>query len=195
MTGFEYEFVKIAKEEKEEYKKNTYSLGVFPYLQDSASGEGFGESLAIARFMCNTKSESGLYGTTAYETGLIDQVIDRHVFANSMTLMKVLGPVLGFGATTEEQAKEFAKKAKDYFKQLDGELKDKSYFVGDRLTLADVYIAVSMNLFVALFLDAGFRKALPNLMKWYDSVRNEEALVSVLGKPRYCGKALKAKTE
>ena len=148
--------------------------------------------MAIARFMCNSNHEAGLYGATAYETALIDEVIERHLAAYNQVLSKVFAPIFGFGTLTEDESKDLTKRAKDYFKQLDGLLKDKEFFVGDRLSLADVYIISQMNLFVATFLDAGFRKALPNLMKWYDSVRNNENIVSVLGKPRYCGKAFKA---
>lgn len=194
LTGFEHEFVKISNEEKEEYKKNVYSLGVFPYLKDESTGEGLGESLAIARFMCNSKVEAGLYGSSSYESALIDEVIERHLFASGQTFHKVFVAIFGFSALSEEASKESTKKLKDYVRNLDERLKDKEYFVGDKLTLADVYVAVSLNYLMATFLDAGFRKAIPNVMKWYENVRNQEAFVSVLGKPRYCGKSFKLKT-
>lgn len=194
MTGFEHEFVRISEQEKEDYKKNINPRGVFPYLKDESSGEGLGESLAIARFMCNTKVEAGLYGSTVYETARIDELIERHLFVFGQSVFKVLGPILGFMPTSEEEFKEHSKKLKDYLMTLDALLKDKEYFVGDKLSLADVYIAVSLNLIMALAVDAGFRKAIPNLTTWYGKVRANEALETILGKPRYCGKALKPKT-
>lgn len=194
MTGFEYEYVKIEQEGKEDFKKNVYSVGLFPYLQDE-SGEGFGESLAIARFMCNSKVEAGLYGATTYETAQIDEVIERHFFNFNMSMLKVILPVFGYAAISDENNKDCNKRMKDYLRSLDETLKDKQYFVGDKLSLADVYVASTLNIFFATVLDAGFRKAIPNLTKWYESVRNHEEIVAVLGKPRYCGKALKPKLE
>ena len=62
---------------------------------------------------------------------------------------------------------------KEYFTQIDKLLKDKSYFVGDKITLADVYVAVSMNLLMATLIDEEYRKELPNLTTWYERIRNK----------------------
>lgn len=191
LTGFEHEFVRIAPEGKEEYKNNVYSAGVFPYLKDESSGEGLGESLAIARFMCNSTSK--LYGSTAYETALIDEAIERHHHSLSFVLMKVLGSVLGHHPIKEEAFKDLSKRMKDYFMTLNDLVKDKEFIVGDSLTLADVYIAVSLNLFFASALDAGFLKAIPHLAKYYKSIRSNSVIESHLGKARFIGKALKPK--
>lgn len=189
LTGFEYEHVKVKADEKEEYKNNTYSLGLFPYLQDSASGDGFGESLAIARFMCNSTVK--LYGSTAYETAKVDEVLERHLAALNQSFMKVLPATLGYMKAKEANFKDGMKKIKDYIRTLDEEIKDKEYFVGDSLTLADVYLVVTINFFIATILDAGFRKAVPNFMKWYEKVRGHEAIEAHLGKQRYIGKPMK----
>ena len=39
--------------------------------------------------------------------------------------------------------------------------------------------------------DAGFRKAMPNLTKWFDYFRNHGAVVRRFGQIRVCSKALK----
>ena len=102
MTGFEHEFVKISNDEKEDYKTNVYSAGVFPYLKDETTGEGLGESVAIARFMCNSKQEAGLYGSSAYEAAKIDEVVDRNIATFNGVAMKFLYAVLGYGESTKE---------------------------------------------------------------------------------------------
>ena len=61
---------------------------------------------------------------------------------------------------------------KEYFTLIDKLLKDKNYFVGDKITLADIYVAVSMNLLMATLIDEEYRKELPNLTAWYERVRN-----------------------
>lgn len=193
MTGFEYEYVKLAKSDVEEYKKSTYSQGVFPYLKDETSGEGWGESVAIARFMCNSKPESGLYGSTLYESAQIDEVIERHMFAFQQFIMKEVGSVVGFFSITEEKHAEHTKKLKDYLEKLNTLLDGKQYFVGEKLTLADVYVCMSMNLFMATVIDAELRKSVPHLTAWYERVRANGTIVSYLGTPRYIGAALHPK--
>lgn len=193
MTGFEHEFVKISNDEKEDYKTNVYAAGVFPYLKDETTGEGLGESVAIARFMCNSKQEAGLYGSSAYEAAKIDEVVDRNIATFNGVAMKFLYAVLGYGESTKEDFAEHSKKFKDYLRLLDEHLKDREYFVGDKLSLADVYLATSFNLLFATYIDAGFRKAVPNLTKWYGGVRTHAVIEHHLGKARYCGKAFKPK--
>ena len=195
MTGFEHEFVKVAKDGKEEYKQNVYAAGLFPFLKDESSGEGLSESLAIARFMCNSKPEAGLYGTSTEEIAQVDEVLEKHLYNFSMIFGRVFPAVFGFTATNDDDFKDAMKRFKDHLMGLDALLKDKSYFVNERLTLADVYVAVSLNLPMATIIDAGFRKALPNLVKWYESVRAHGTIEKYLGKARFIGKPMKPKTE
>jgi glutathione S-transferase len=191
LTGFEHEYVRLANEDKEEFKKNKYFAGTLPYLEDTATGEGFGESVAIARFMCNSKPEAGLYGSSAYETSKIDEVIDGFMSNLNNHGVKILYATLGFAKLDDETFKTQSKNWKDYLRLLNDRLEGKEYLVGDKLSLADVYVAVSLNLFFATSLDAGFRKAIPHLTKWYESVRNNEVIVKHLGKPRFAGKGIK----
>ena len=192
-TGFEHEFVKVEPEGVEEYKKNTYSLGTFPYLQDSATGEGFGESVAIARFMCSSKPEAGLYGSSAIETAKIDQVIDEFMGKLGMYGSPVLAVVMGYTKGDEQTFKDQNKSWRDYLRALNDRLEGKEFLVGDKLSLADLYLANFLNYFFAIVLDAGFRKAIPHLTKWYEGVRGHEALTKFLGKPRFAGKGIKPK--
>lgn len=195
ITGFEHEFVKLAKSDVEEYKTSTYSQGVFPYLKDESSGEGLGESLAIARFMCNSKPESGLYGSSTHETALVDEVIDRHMSALNQFAFKVVGSLIGYSTTTEEKFAEQSKKFNEYLSRLNTLLDGKEYFVSEKLTLADLYVCMSMNLLMATYIDAELRATLPNLTAWYERVRKNATVVSFLGTPRYIGQALSPKTE
>ena len=160
-----------------------------PYL---VTEEGnIGESNAIARFMCNSKPDSGLYGSSVKDQAEIDKIIERHVSVFSMNGYPIFGPIFGFMQVPDEQFKDAMKKFKDYLRTLNDELEGKEFFHGDSLTLADVYIAVSLNLPFASFIDAGFRKAVPHLDAWYAKVRNHDDIVSVIGKPRFIGKPLK----
>lgn len=191
LSGFEHEYVRLAQEDKEEFKNTKYSAGLLPYLEDSATGEGFGESVAIARFMCNSKPEAGLYGSSVYETSQIDEAIDRHMSNLNNHGVKLLYPTLGFAKIDDETFKAQSKMWKDYLRAVNDRLEGKDYLVGDKLTLADVYFVTSMNLFFATNIDAGFRKAIPHLTKYYETVRSHDAIVKVFGKARFAGKGIK----
>ena len=143
--------------------------------------------------MCNSKPESGLYGSTLYESAQIDEVIERHMFAFQQFIMKEVGSVVGFFSITEEKHAEHTKKLKDYLEKLNTLLDGKQYFVGEKLTLADVYVCMSMNLFMATVIDAELRKSVPHLTAWYERVRANGTIVSYLGTPRYIGAALHPK--
>jgi elongation factor 1-gamma len=158
-------------------------------LKDTATGEGLGQSVAIARFMCNTHPESGLYGSTAYEAAKIDEVVDGHYAALNLTAMKFLPAVFGYKPISKDEFTESSKKFKDHLKALDELIKDKEFFVGDKLSLADVYLVSSLNLIFAIFIDAGFKKAIPSLTKYYETTRTHAAFEHHLGKARFCNKA------
>mmetsp|Transcript_15144 Transcript_15144/g.17547 ORF Transcript_15144/g.17547 Transcript_15144/m.17547 type:complete len:218 (-) Transcript_15144:37-690(-) len=193
LTSFEHEFVRIAPEDKEKFKAETYSAGLFPYLKDETTGEGIGESTAIARFMANSNPASGLYGSTVYESALIDEAIERHVFANNQFILKLLVAVIGFVPIKEEEFTEAVKRLKEYLAKLDGLLKDKTYFALEKLTLADLYVVQTVGFMFVTLIGAEDRAQLLNLVAWFDRVRANEAVTEILGKPRYIGVALKPK--
>ena len=83
------------------------------------------------------------------------------------------------------------KHAKEQAKILDTYLKGKTYLVGSKISLADLYLANSLTLSFQTIFDAGFRKAMPNLSSWFDRWAAEPAIVRRFGHIKGCGKALK----
>mmetsp|Transcript_15143 Transcript_15143/g.17543 ORF Transcript_15143/g.17543 Transcript_15143/m.17543 type:complete len:218 (-) Transcript_15143:37-690(-) len=193
LTSFEHEFVRIAPEDKEKFKAETYSAGLFPYLKNETTGEGLGESTAIARFMANSNPASGLYGSTVFESALIDEAIERHLFANNQFVFKAGIGILGYMAVKQEEFDEAVKKVNEYLAKLDGLLKDKTYFALEKLTLADLYVVQTVGFMFVTLIGAEDRAQLLNLVAWFDRVRANEAVTEILGKPRYIGVALKPK--
>lgn len=158
-------------------------------MKDTTTGEGLGQSVAIARLMCNTHPDSGLYGSTAFETAKIDEVIDGHYAALNLVAIKFFPAVFGYRPISKDEFTELSKKFKDHLKALDELIGDKEFFVGDKLSLADVYLVSSLNLFFAIFIDSGFKKAVPSLTKWYETTRTQAVFETHLGKARFCNKA------
>ena len=63
---------------------------------------------------------------------------------------------------------------------LDKILLNKTYLVGERVTLADIAVATSLYLPFKLVLDAEFRKKHQNLSRWYITLINQPAFKKVL---------------
>ena len=143
--------------------------------------------------MCQSKPESGLYGSTVYESALVDETVERHLYSFNQFIFKEVLAVLGYTPLTEEKHADSSKRLRDYFAKLNDLLQDKQYFVAEKLTLADAYVCVSTNLLMATIIDAEFRSTIPHFVAWYERVRSNPAVVSVLGKARYIGEALPAK--
>lgn len=59
------------------------------------------------------------------------------------------------------------------------------------MSLADLYVANSMTLAFQTIFDAGFRKAMPNMTKWFESIIALPAFVKRFGVIKSCAKALK----
>ena len=59
--------------------------------------------------MCYSNLESGLYGSTIYETGIIDEIIERHLYAYNQTIFKIVPSVLGYGPISKKDYSEFSK--------------------------------------------------------------------------------------
>lgn len=76
------------------------------------------------------------------------------------------------------QAVAGLKKSLDILEKI---LLNKTYLVGERITLADIAVSTSLYLPFKLVLDAGYRKGHPNLTRWYTTLINQPAFKKVLG--------------
>jgi glutathione S-transferase len=195
LTSFEHEFEKVSPEGKEEYKNNVNSRGLFPYLRVESENDGFGESVAIARFMCNSNPGAGLYGSSTEEIAQVDEVLDKNLCFLQRHFSRLVPAVFGYFKLSEDESKERQKALKDYLRELDQAIKDKEFFVAGKLTIADLYIVCSMSIPMGICVDAGFRKAIPNFMKYFEGVRANSVVEKYLGKQRYVGKGQKPQVQ
>jgi elongation factor 1-gamma len=68
---------------------------------------------------------------------------------------------------------------------------NKTHLVSNRLTVADIYLAVPLiNLFQSC-LDGGFRKAVPQVTSWIEAFIKLPEVVSRIGNVKFCVKAFK----
>lgn len=69
---------------------------------------------------------------------------------------------------------------------------DKSFLVGDSLTLADIFIVSTLLYPFKLVADAAYRKPFPNVERWFTACCAMDAFAQVVGHVTLCEKELPA---
>ncbi|ESO82572.1 hypothetical protein LOTGIDRAFT_134409 [Lottia gigantea] len=161
--GAEREFDDVRYTEKEwaEFKPKT-PFGVLPVLE--IDGKMFGESHAIYNYLAK---QFGFYGNNNLEQLEIDVV---------MSLMKEMEPFIleAFFETPDEKKKEelitrgFKENIPAYLRKNEKIMQDSGYFVGDKLSLADIAVYDLTNFFM---------RRDPNLMTPYPKLSASRKLI------------------
>jgi elongation factor 1-gamma len=121
------------------------------------------------------------------------QVIQyMHFVANEIVPLgfKWLIPLLGyipFDAKSVEEAKEAMKVPLGHLNQM---LSNKAFLVGESITLADIVCACDLYWLMQYVMDAEYRKPFGNVVRWFETVVNQENFKAVAGKFEFCSKAL-----
>ena len=183
-AGSSLEVVKITEKEK------SPKASSFPYLE-TASGDVICEVSAIANHLARMNPSSGLLGSTPFQQAQVNQWI---------SWAQCLSPVVESVATgIMGDPKKFnqavynndLKKLKDEAKTLSTYLKGKKWLVGDKVTLADLYCGHVLTQAFQLVLDAGFRKGVSDIGKWFEAFVALPQVVKSAGHIKSCAKALK----
>jgi len=165
-------------------KKNP--LGKVPVLE-TAEGSIF-ESNAIARYVAKLNNNGKLYGSSAYEGGLVDQWIDFSVGEIDLPAAAWLYPIFGylpFNKAATEKAKNDIRKVLEV---LNNHLATRTFLVGERVTLADIIVVCSLLRLYENVLDAGFRKSFTNTNRWFTTVVNQPNFKAVAGEVKLAEK-------
>jgi len=162
-----------------------FPLGKVPAFETS-DGKYLTESNAIAYYVANDQ----LRGNT---DELRAQVIQWFGFADSEILPASSAwvfPLLGimpYNKVNVENAKEDIKKVMTY---LNNYLQSKTYLVGERLTLADISVAMTMLYLYQYILEPNLRKPYQNVNRWFETVMNQPQVVAVVGNFKMADKTL-----
>jgi len=169
-------------------KKNP--TGQVPTL-DTPDGPIF-ESNAIAKYVARKGSDKGLYGANEYEASVIDQWIEFLRSNLERDGFAIVGPILGF-AEFNQAAHDKAKES--LFKNLailDAHFASNEWFVGKRVTLADIIYVVAAHAFFTMVLDAEDRKKFSHVTAWFGRATSQPQFSKILGEIKYAEKELAA---
>ncbi|KAK0041640.1 glutathione S-transferase 7 [Biomphalaria pfeifferi] len=173
-TGQKFEDIRITQEQWPSEKPKT-PFGQVPVIE--IDGKKYGQGLAIATYCAR---EFGLYGKSNLDALQIDQVVQLGVdFKTAATKL--------FYEKDEKKKEEILKSLKEvevpkylgFFEKLLKENKT-GYFVGNSLTLADVYVYDTIYFMVkkGILTTEGF----PHLQELYKKIVNHDKLKPYLEK-------------
>jgi elongation factor 1-gamma len=167
-----------------------FPLGKVP-AAETADGPLF-ESNAIARYVARS-GKNNLYGANNYEAALVEQWIEWVGSEISLASDAWTYPIFGyapFNAQATAKAKEDIRKG---MKFLNEHLLNHTFLVGQRVTLADIVVAMAFHRLYTVVLDANFRKPYQNVTRWFQTCVHQPQFKTVMGEVKLCEVAQQAK--
>lgn len=178
----------VAETKKAEFlEKSPY--GKVPVLETPEGS--ISEANAIARYVA--RQSKSLYGSSAFEAAQIDNWIEWAANEVELPGSVWVFPILGYVPNNKDatqKAKGDVRKALDY---LNKHLLTRTFLVGNRISLADIVVAMSLYHLYARVLDSGFRKGFVNTNRWYLTVVNQPEVKAVVGEVKLTDKMEVAK--
>ncbi|TNY17256.1 elongation factor 1-gamma 1 [Rhodotorula diobovata] len=156
-----------------------FPLGLVPALEKG--DYKLTEALAIASYLAQ-ENKSGLLGASKEDAA---DVLRWASWANADLLPSLAAwfrPLTG-AAPYQKPAVEAAKaKAVKHLEYLEKTLASRTFLVGERVTLGDVFVASVLFRGFENVLDAEWRKANPNTVRYWQTVIHQQPFFEVLGK-------------
>ncbi|KAJ1801383.1 Elongation factor 1-gamma, partial [Coemansia sp. RSA 2399] len=154
---------------------------------DGADGFTLTDSSAIAYYVASKAgSDSPLLGKTAEETAEILQYI---LFAEAdltPAVIGVLAPLLGFRPFIQPAFLAAEQDMTRFLDALNTMLVDKTYLVGERLTVADIIVACDLVMSFKQYLTAEDRKTYRNVARYFKTITGQAAFKAVVGDIELC---------
>ncbi|CAF2919768.1 unnamed protein product [Rotaria sp. Silwood2] len=135
------------------------------------------ESNAIAHYLSNEQ----LRGVTLVEQSEVLQWIEyseREINPVSATLVYPCMGILQFNKNNNEHAKS---ELKCILQLLNDYLRTRTYFVGERITLADITIACDLLLLFQWIIEIFMRETYSNVTRWFLTLIDQEEFQAVIG--------------
>ncbi|KAF8056035.1 elongation factor 1-gamma [Lyophyllum atratum] len=169
-------------------------LAKFPHGRipafEQADGFKLFEGVPIARYIASLAPNSGLLGGDLKESALVDQWIhlaDTEVDAYTSLIYQLLnGYITPYNKPIHST---FVERQTRALKTLNAHLATRTFFVGERITLADIYIAGVVKWATTLTVDAPLRAELPHLIRHLETIVNQPKIKDIFGPTEYVEKA------
>ena len=178
VLGKAIEEVVVTGEQKNKLTKN--SFGTFPMLEVDAD-TFICDSNAIVAYLVRSSGKSSLLGSNTFEEAQVDHWMD-FLRSETMPLVKALQwQTFGNIGCTSTEYNNIYTTFKDNAKIINKHLNGKSYFVGNTLTVVDIYFALSQVEMHQIIMDSNFRNSLNFANSLFKNVIEQEAFRNRMG--------------
>ncbi|KAI9855268.1 MAG: hypothetical protein M1824_006195 [Vezdaea acicularis] len=148
------------------------------------------EAIAIAIYITSQNEKTTLLGKTKQDYASILRWMS---FGNHEVLPKITGwtrPLTGKDPYNKKIVDDNQKAALKALEVLEKHLLIHTYLVGERITLADLFVAGLVSRGMELVLDKKYRSANPNLTRWYETI-TAQPIYAAIKKPDFIEEAIK----
>ncbi|ETI23050.1 hypothetical protein G647_04846 [Cladophialophora carrionii CBS 160.54] len=156
-----------------------------------ANGFILTESLAIAIYFASQNDKTTLLGKTKQDYASIVRWMS---FSNSEVLPNLSGwfsPLIGKIPYNKKSVDDFKKAALDAIHVLEQHFLVHTFLVGERITLADLYVTSQMSRGFQYVLDKEWRAENPNTTRWFETVVNQPIWKAIIENPIFVEEAVK----
>jgi len=172
----------------DDYRKLN-KLGKIPTFE-GADNYVLTEVIAIAVYLTSQNEKTTLLGKTKQDYASILRWLS---FANSELLPKLgaaFRPLLGKDPYNKKSVSDALEAGLKNSAVLEDHLWINTYLVGERLTLADLFVAAIATRGFNYIYDKEWRDAHPATVRWYETVSNQSIFSDVVEKAEFIAKAL-----
>jgi elongation factor 1-gamma len=163
--------------------------GKIPALE-TTDGFRLFEGSSIAKYIASLTPNSGLLGGDLKEAALVDQwvhFVDTELSANHSF---IVGLLRGFTIPYNKLLHtELTGRVVRALTTLNTHLASRTFLVTERITLADLALATTIQSAVNWTYDAALRASLPNVVRHMETVVNQPKLKDIYGETQYIEKA------
>ncbi|RMZ86043.1 hypothetical protein DV737_g309, partial [Chaetothyriales sp. CBS 132003] len=165
-------------------------LGKIPTFVGS-NGFVLSEAIAIAIYLASQNERTALLGKTKQDYASIVRWLS---YANSEvlpTLSGWFGPLIGQRPYNQKQVQEAKAASNKVLQVIEDHLHTQTFFVGERITLADLFVASELSRSFQHVLDKAWRAEHPHISRWYETIVNQPIWRAVIKEPILADEAAK----
>ncbi|KAF7373790.1 Elongation factor 1-gamma [Mycena sanguinolenta] len=147
---------------------------------DGADGFKLFEGVPIARYIATLAPNSGLLGHTKEESALVDQWIhltESEVVYNTTQIHYLVKGLLS--PYSKPIHNTFLERQQRALATLEQHISTRTFFVGERITLADIYIASLIQAGCSVNIDLAARAKIPNLIRHMETIVNQPKFAGI----------------
>ncbi|RMD43526.1 hypothetical protein DV735_g1607, partial [Chaetothyriales sp. CBS 134920] len=141
------------------------------------------DAIAIAIYFASQNERTALLGKTKQDYASIVRWLSYSNSEVLPTLSSWFEPLIGQQQYNQKSVLDAKSKANKALKVIEEHLHTQTFFVGERITLADLFVASELAPAFQYVLDKAWRDEHPNTARWYETIINQPIWQAVVKEP------------